>query len=86
MTAQEMFEKLDFIQVSILNPDTKEVEENIIAYETQDYYEQRYIFFYKDSKKIKPFSSDFRYDQIPITLSVELLKAITKQMEELKWL
>ena len=86
MTAQEMFEKLDFIQVSILNPITKEEEENIIAYETQDYYEQRYIFFYKEDKTITPFSSDFNYEQRPIKLSVELLKAITKQMEELKWL
>lgn len=86
MTAQGMFEKLDFIQVSILNPITKEEEENIIAYETQDYYEQRYIFFYKEEKTIATFSSDFNYEQRPITLSVELLKAITKQMEELKWL
>ena len=29
MTAQEMFEKLDFIQLSILNPITKEEEENM---------------------------------------------------------
>ncbi len=79
MTAKEMFEELGFVS---LLPDSY----NTVRYERHDDFsnDDVVVVFEKDTKNVSVF---YQYDSIvPVSVNMELLKAINQQCKELGWL
>ena len=86
MSAKEMFEKLGYRLVEVLNPITGEVYEFDIQYEKFDGSFRKVILF-NNSTKLMHTSCELFNKTIDFTCyPPELLKAINKQVEELGWL
>lgn len=77
MTAKEMFKELGYEKIRL-------ADENIVVlYERPVYGEKEYIYFYPEKQLRITFESKNKV--YPPTFTLEELKAINKQVEELGW-
>ena len=81
MNAEEMFEKLGYKQLGSFSPDDNYI---IIAWNTEKYGETFTIYFY-GSKEVRTVMETKKGEIYPPIISLEELKAINKQIEELGW-
>lgn len=77
MNAREMFKKLGY---------TNRIFDDFIVYEKGDYISLNVIEFHLKSKIIQSYTEECELGNVISGLTVEELKAINKQCEELNWL